>query len=495
MKKPTITLVLGFAFGIVLMLMINIFQSPTSDLISSDSMSEMPKEKKPLYWVAPMDANYRRDEPGQSPMGMDLIPYYADDGGGNDEGPGTIRINPDVVNNLGVRTSKAIKKSLHFEINTVGYITNDEDNLVHIHPRIEGWIEKLYVKATGDKVKKGQPLYDIYSPALVNAQEELVLALNNNNKRLIKAAKERLESLQLPKSAIAKLMNSKKIQQNITFYSPQSGYVDKLEIRQGFFVKPGKTLMQIGNLDQVWVIAEVVESDISHIRIDLPVTMRTDALPTKSYRGVVDYIYPSLTAKNRTMKVRIRFDNPELLLKPNMFASVQIHHNENEQLLLVLKEAVIRSGKSNRVVLALGNGQFKAIIVETGRYDDDYIEILSGVNEGEMVVTSAQFLLDSESSKTSDFKRMNHQDLITEMDEPMKASVIGIIKSIMKDHGMLNIDREAIEEWGRPAANVDFITDNSVDISQLKNGDKVFFTFIIDGGNFVITEIDKLSTL
>ncbi|MBL4659372.1 MAG: efflux RND transporter periplasmic adaptor subunit, partial [Alcanivoracaceae bacterium] len=349
--------------------------------------------------------------------------------------------------------------------------------------------------------EKGQPLYDIYSPSLVNAQEELVLALNNNNKRLINAAKERLKSLQLPKSAIAKLMKSKKIQQNITFYSPQSGYVDKLEIRQGFFVKPGKTLMQIGNLEQVWVIAEVVESDISHISINLPVTMKTDALPTRSWHGAVDYIYPTLNAKNRTIKVRIRFDNPENLLKPNMFAAVQIHHNENDELLLVPKEAVIRTGKSNRVVLALGEGQFKSIIVETGRQDDDYFEILSGIHEGEMVVTSAQFLLDSESSKTSDFKRMNHGDEMTEMtemtemDEPPKATVIGIIQSMMKDHGMLNIDREAIEDWGRPAANVDFITNNSVDISQLENGDKVFFTFIIEGGDFVITEIDKLSTL
>ena len=495
MKKPTLNLILGFAFGIALMLMINIFISPASNSQLTDSTSEMRKEKKPLYWVAPMDANYRRDKPGQSPMGMDLIPYYADGGGGNDEGPGTIRINPDVVNNLGVRTTKAIRKPLHFEINTVGYITNDEENIVHIHPRIEGWIEKLYVKATGDKVKKGQPLYDIYSPALVNAQEELVLALNNNNKRLISAAKERLESLQLPKSAIVKLMKSKKIQQNITFYSPQSGYVDKLEIRQGFFVKPGKTLMQIGNLEQVWVIAEVVESDIFHISLNLPVTMKTDALPTQSWQGAVDYIYPTLNAKNRTINVRIRFDNPEHLLKPNMFATVQIHHNENEELLLVPKEAVIRSGKSNRVVLALGGGQFKSIIVELGRHDDDYFEILSGINEGEMVVTSAQFLLDSESSKTSDFKRMNHEDVTVEKDEPPKATVIGIIKFMMKDHGMLNIDREAIEDWGRPAANVDFITNNAVDISQLENGDKVFFTFIIDGGDFVITEIDKLSTL
>lgn len=495
MKKPIITLILGFAFGMALMFMINLFVTPAGDSMSTNS--EAAKEKKPLYWVAPMDANYRRDKPGKSPMGMDLIPYYGDEGGGNDEGPGTVRINSDVVNNLGVRTDVARMRPLHFEINTVGYVAYDEDFLVHIHPRIEGWIEKLYIKAEGDRVEKGQALYDIYSPALVNAQEELLLALSRNNKRLIQAAKDRLKSLQLPQSAIKQLIKNRKIQQNITFYAPQSGFIDKLGIRQGFFVKPGTTLMQIGKLDQVWVEAEVIESQISHVSENLSVTMKTDALATRIWQGTVDYIYPTLDAKNRTLKVRIRFDNPDHLLKPNMFANIQIHHNQNEQLLMVPKEAVIRSGKSSRVVLALGDGQFKSINVETGRQDDDYYEILSGLQAGEKIVTSAQFLIDSESSKTSDFMRMNHQSQSMDMSSDVfpSATVKGVIVSMMKDHGMLNIDREAIDEWGREAANVDYITDDGVDISNLEVGDKVFFTFVIKDENFVITEIEKLSTL
>ena len=485
MKKPIITLILGIVIGIASMFAVNKFQSPTGGSASASSENDAPTERKPLYWVAPMDANYRRDKPGQSPMGMDLIPYYADEGGGADEGPGTIRINPDVINNLGVRTAKVVRKPLHFEINTVGYVTYDEEKLVHIHSRIDGWIEELYVKAVGDKVEKGQALYSIYSPALVNAQEELLLALKRNNKNLINAAKDRLKSLQLPNSAISQVVKTGKVQQNITFYAPQSGFVDKLNIRQGFFVKPAMTLMSIGDISTIWVEAEIIESQMFHISKNLPVTMQTDAIPTKSFYGKVDYIYPTLDAKKRTLKVRIKFDNIGNELKPNMFASIQIHHNENEPLLLVPNEAVIRSGKASRIVLALGDGQFKSIEIKTGRKGDDFYEILSGVAEGEEVVTSAQFLLDSESSKTSDFKRMNHE----QQHEIPTATVNGTINSVMQGHRMLNISRDAIEEWGRDAATLDFLVADNVGMFNLSQGMRVMFTFEIRDEGFVITSI------
>jgi len=238
-------------------------------------------ENKPLYWVAPMDANYRRDKPGKSPMGMALVPVYEDGGSGADSGPGTIRVSPEVVNNLGVRTASAVLGSLQSHISTVGYVQYDEDKLVHIHPRVEGWIEKLYVKAAGDPVEKGQPLYEIYSPALVNAQEELLLALDRKNKRLILAAGERLKALQLPESAIASLKKAKEVKQNITFYAPQSGVIDNLNIREGFFAKPGTELMSIGKLDQVWVEAEVFERQAPEVSVGLPVTMSLAYLPGK----------------------------------------------------------------------------------------------------------------------------------------------------------------------------------------------------------------------
>ena len=443
------------------------FLSPSTGSMAETSVSE---EKKPLYWVAPMDANYKRDKPGKSPMGMDLVPVYDDGGKGPDEGPGTIRISPDVVNNLGVRTSTASYKSLHTEINTVGYVTYDEDKLIHIHPRVQGWIEKLYVKTVGDPVNKNQPLYDIYSPELVNAQEELLLALDRKNNRLISAAENRLAALQLPKSAIAKLKKTKQVQQTITFYSPQNGVVENLNIREGFFVKPGSTLMSIGDLSEVWVEGEVFERQAGQVRTGTPVTMTLDYLPGKTWKGKVDYIYPTLDAKTRTVKIRLRFKNENGDFKPNMFAQIAIHTTGDESALLIPKEALIRTGNQDRVVLALGEGSFKSVAVRVGRYDSESVEILEGLSNGENVVSSAQFLLDSESSKSSDFKRMNHDDSESDEISPSSVWVPAQIQSVMADHKMLTLIHDAIPEWGWPEMTMDFIATDSVDFSQLTEG-------------------------
>ena len=460
-------IVIGMVIGGFLTFGVYSFMAPTN---SGEASSVVTAEKKPLYWVAPMDANYKRDKPGKSPMGMDLVPVYDDGGKGPDEGPGTIRISPDVVNNLGVRTAIVSYKSLHTEINTVGYVTYDEDKLVHIHPRVQGWIEKLYVKAIGDPVKKGQPLYEIYSPELVNAQEELLLALDRKNSRLISAAENRLSALQLPKSSIVKLKKTKKVQQTITFYSPQNGVVENLKIREGFYVKPGSTLMSIGDLSEVWVEAEVFERQAGQVKTGTPVSMTLDYLPGKTWQGKVDYIYPTLDAKTRTVKVRLRFKNEEGEFKPNMFAQIAIHTTGDEQALLIPKEALIRTGNQDRVVLALGEGSFKSVAVSVGRYDSESVEIIEGVHDGEKVVSSAQFLLDSESSKSSDFKRMNSD--VDEADASMPSSVWvqASIESMMADHKMLTLAHEAIPEWEWPEMTMDFIASDSVDFSLLSEG-------------------------
>lgn len=365
--------------------------------------------RKVLYWVAPMDPNYRRDEPGQSPMGMDLIPVYADEGGasGPDGGPGTIRIAPEVVNNLGVRTAEARLLPWQSTIRTVGYVNYDEDRLVHIHPRVAGWVETLYVKAAGDPVEQGQPLYSLYSPELVNAQEEFLLALGRDNRQLIEAASARLRALKMSDDFIEQLRRRRKAVQTVTFHAVQGGVVDQLAIREGFYVQPGTNLMTIGQLDEVWVEAEVFERQAASVRAGLPVTMRLDYLPGRRWRGEVDYVYPSLDAELRTVRVRLRFANEDGVLKPNMFAEVVIHGAAGEEALTVPREAVIRTGNQDRVVLALGEGRFKSVTVDLGRVDEESAEILSGIEPGDTVVSSAQFLLDSESSKTSDFQRLD----------------------------------------------------------------------------------------
>lgn len=366
-------------------------------------------ERKPLYWVAPMDPSYRRDKPGKSPMGMDLIPVY-DEAGAAADAPGTVRISPDVVNNLGVRTAEVERGRLAGTVRTTGYVQYDEDRLVRVHPRVEGWIERLHVEASGDPVQAGEPLYAIYSPTLVNAQEEFLLALKRNNPVLIQAAQERLQALKVPSEHIERLRASGKVGQAITITAPRSGVVDNLNVREGMFVRPDVAMMTIGALDRVWVIGEILEGDVREIREGDPVALSFGSSPGREWGGEVDYVYPSLNPKTRTARVRVGVDNGDGALKPGMFARMTITTRPGEEAWLVPLEALIRTGQQSRVVLALGEGRFKSIAVTVGRVGDRQVEILAGLEAGDSVVTSAQFLIDSESSKTSDFERMYHGD-------------------------------------------------------------------------------------
>ncbi|QEA37648.1 efflux RND transporter periplasmic adaptor subunit [Pistricoccus aurantiacus] len=381
--------------------------------LMKEPLAEEQESQEPLYWVAPMDPNYKRDKPGKSPMGMDLIPVYEEETTAQDDGAGVVRISPAVENNLGVRTAQVKKGVFDSEIRTIGYVKYDEDQLVHIHPRVEGWIEKLYVKSEGDPVKKGEPLYDIYSPTLVNAQEELVLAINRGNPRLIQAAEERLEALQVPASTIRSVKASKRVNQSVTLFAPQDGVIDNLNVREGFFVQPGTTMLSIGALEEVWVVGEVFERQAALVEEGDEVTLTSEYLPGETWNGTVDYIYPTLNSKTRTAQVRTRLDNSDRLLKPNMFMQLAIHSRGDNTAQQIPREALIRTGGQNRVVLALGGGKFKSVEVKVGRVGEDIVEILDGLSVGERIVTSAQFLLDSESSKTSDFLRMNHDESVT----------------------------------------------------------------------------------
>jgi Cu(I)/Ag(I) efflux system membrane fusion protein len=442
-------------------------------------------EREILYWVAPMDPDYRRDGPGKSPMGMDLVPVYAEDEAGVDSQPGVVRVPPEVVNNLGVRTARVENRPLRTEIRTVGYVQYDEDRLIHIHPRVEGWIERLFVKAAGDPVVRDQPLYALYSPQLVNAQEELLLALNRDNERLVRAAEERLLALQLPPVVIDDLKRDRQVRQTVTFRSPQDGVVDNLNIREGFFVKPATTLMSIGSLSQVWVEAEIFERQAALVRVGQPVTMTLDYLPGREWLGTVDYVYPSLDERTRTLRVRLRFANEDGDLRPNMFAQVVIGTGDDGSALVVPREAVIRTGDQDRVVLALGGGRFRSVPVKLGRLDADHAEILAGLHLGDTVVSSAQFLLDSESSKSADLQRMEPRDTAASQ----SAEVHGLVNSVDRGGRVANIRRDAIEKWNRPPLTMDFEVDPTVDISLLRPGERVRFTFVIERGRFIITEV------
>lgn len=371
-------------------------------------------EPKILYWVAPMDANYRRDKPGQSPMGMDLVAVYEEMGGEREEG--VVKISASVENNLGVRTGLVVNDNFKMSINTLGTVQANENAVWQINSRVSGWIEKLYVKSVGIEVKKGQPLFELYSPELVKAQETLFNAINLNRSALITSSKARLKVLGVSNGQIKKIIRNKKVLQNITIFAPQKGTISELKINEGAFISPATQVIKAVNLDTVWVDVEVFAAQVSLVKLGDLASMKLDYFPGMQWDGQVDFIYPELNATNRTMRVRLQFDNPAAQLKPNMFASVILTPEMNETRLQIPREAVIYAGNMNRVVLAKGNGQFKSVIVNLGLENKDSVEILSGLTEGQEVVTSAQFLLDSESSINADFDRM----LEIESDEKMK---------------------------------------------------------------------------
>lgn len=376
-------------------------QSPAAESTPAESAAP----DKPLYWVAPMDPNFRSDKPGKSPMGMDLVPVYKKDGSQKDS-PGIVHISPAVMNNLGVRTEGVIQGRLPNKVVTVGYVQYNEDQMAHVHPRVEGWIESLLVKAEGESVEKGKPLYTLYSPKLVNAQEELLLALDRGSKRLINAAEERLVALNMPASLIRVLKKTRKVRRTMTVYAPASGVIDNLNVREGMFIKPGDRVLSIAALDEVWVIGEVFESQLAAAEPGSRVRMSLDYMPGRQWSGKVDYRYPEINPQTRTARVRMRVDNSDGALLPGMFVRLDINGERRQRHTLVPREAIIRTGRSDRLVLALASGGFKSVNVRVGRIGERYAEILEGVSPGDEIVTSAQFLIDSESSKTSDFQRM-----------------------------------------------------------------------------------------
>lgn len=360
-------------------------------------------DREILYWVAPMDANYRRDKPGKSPMGMELVPVYADADGGDGS---SISIAPEVVQNLGVRTAVAERSRLWRGIDTVGYVDYDESKVSHIHLRTEGWIENLAVESEGERVTRGQRLFNLYSPALVNAQEEFVQALVGGNKGLIRASRSRLTALGIPGSQIKRLEKQRKASQTIPIYAPQDGVVASLSVRDGMYIKPATRVMSLADLSSVWLLAEVFERQADWVEVNQPAEVTLAFLPGRTWEGRVEYIYPSLDPKTRTLKARLRFPNPDEALKPNMYANVIIYGGPKDDVVVIPIEALIRTGREERVVIALGEGRFESRTVRAGIESGEWVEVIEGVQPGEDIVVSGQFLIDSEASLKASMMRM-----------------------------------------------------------------------------------------
>jgi len=447
------------------------------------------EDKEVLYWVAPMDPNYRRDKPGKSPMGMDLIPFYA----GEENSGSTVTISPTVVQNLGVRTAKSERTRLWRGIDTVGYVDYDESKVSHIHLRTEGWIEKLTVESEGERVKKGDFLFDVYSPLLVSAQEELVTAIATGNKALISASRERLYALGISASQIHELEKARKVKQIISIYAPQDGVISNFPVREGMFVKPSQSVMTLADLSSVWLLAEVFERQTEWVEVGQTAEVTLSYIPGRVWEGKVEYIYPTLDPKTRTLKVRLRFENPDEKLKPNMYANVKIYGGAKEDTIVIPLEALIRTGREERVIIALGEGRFEARTVKTGIESGEFVEILEGLDADENVVTSGQFLIDSEASMRASLNRMSGADSAessdTSADVSKAVSGNGVIKAINAEDNTLNLQHDPIDELGWPAMTMDFSVMGDVDLSGLSVEQTIMFQLEKHGDNYMITSV------
>jgi len=476
--------------------LIPVLGAVTCMVIGASSLVIAAEDKEILYWVAPMDPNYRRDKPGKSPMGMDLIPVYAD--GGKDAG--TISVSPNVIQSLGVRTKTAERTTLWRSIDTVGYVDYDESKISHIHLRTEGWIENLAVKSEGGRVKKGEFLFDVYSPKLVNAQDELVNALNSGNKALITASKERLSALGVSDMQISQLQKDKKVKQRISIYSPQDGVVSDLPVREGMFVSPSMKVMTLGDISSIWILAEVFERQEAWVELGQTAEVKLSYLPGKTWEGKVEYIYPDLDPKTRTLKVRLRFDNPGENLKPNMYANVKIYGGPKNNIVVIPLEGLIRTGRNQRVIIDQGDGKFAAREVLAGMESGDYVEIIKGVEAGDRIVVSGQFLIDSESSMRASLDRMsapgnNENSAMTDKqsaDDTKIVSASGIIKQINVAEHELNIQHQPIDDLGWPAMTMNFSLAAGLDISGLSINDKVMFQLEQRDDHYLITSVHKM---
>ena len=464
------------------------------DLIKKDA--EEKKEKKIMYWVAPMDANYRRDEPGKSPMGMDLVPVY-DDG----EDGITVKISPSVENNMGVRTAIVKKDKLWRRIDTVGYVDFDENKISHIHLRTKGWIEKLLIKSEGERVKKGQLLFEVYSPELVNAQEEYLQALRSGHQGLSSASRERLEALGISSEQVKQLNRKRKASQFVKVFAKQDGIVSKLNVREGMFVMPQKEVMSLADLSSVWILAEVFESQADWVKQGQSSEVRLSYLPGREWEGEVEYIYPSLDQKTRTLKVRLRFDNNDEALKPNMYADVTIYGGAKREVKIIPREALIRTGNDERVIISVGDGRFQPRDVTAGIESGEYIEIISGLNVGDKVVTSGQFLIDSEASLKASIARMTSSNdamlddgmtgMKAEMVKSKKIMGTGILNELMPSKNKINMAHDPIPALDWPDMVMDFDVNSDVSLKGLNKGDKVEFELEKGDNGYAVKSITK----
>jgi Cu(I)/Ag(I) efflux system membrane fusion protein len=381
-------------------------EAPAPDPSEKSSQTAAEVAAEALKYICPMHPQIVRDEPGTCPIcGMNLVARSQKP---VSQAAPEIEVSGPIAQAINLRTAKVKKATLWRYIKTLGMVSYDETHLVHVHPRASGWIEGLKIAAEGDPVSKDQDLMDLYSPEILDAQVNYLIALGPAQDQQRKnKAKNRLLLLDVPEDVIEAIGTEGTSRRRIPIRSPQDGVITRLMIRDGMYVKPDTELMTLADTSRLWVVADIYEHQIDWIKPGLEAEISTPALPGRTWKGTLDYVYPELDPKTRTLRVRIGFDNPDRLLKPNFFANVIIYGGPKKDVLSLPREALILETDRSLVIRSLGKGRFQPAEVKVGMRTAQEVEILSGLKIGDEVVVSGQFLLDSEANIQASLNRLD----------------------------------------------------------------------------------------
>ncbi|MDE2584322.1 MAG: efflux RND transporter periplasmic adaptor subunit [Betaproteobacteria bacterium] len=467
-------------------------------------------ERQVLYYRNPMGLPDTSPVPKKDPMGMDYIPVYAGDAPEPDSG---LKISPEKVQKLGVRTEAVARRDLKLTIQAAGRVEPDERRLYTIAPKFEGWVERLYVNTTGQPVAKGQPLFDVYSPDLISAQREYAVAAEGVKRlsgaggeaqagmeQLAEASLARLKNWDISDAQVQALARGGQGKRTLTFASPVNGVVMDKKAVQGMRFMPGEALFQVADLSSVWVVADINERDIGGIQAGRPARVTLEAYPGQTFSGKVSYVYPTLKAETRTVPVRVELANSKGLLKPAMYATVELASGGQEPVLAVPASAVIDSGRRALVLVQTGEGRFAPREVKLGRRSDAYVEVLEGVREGEQVVVTANFLIDAESNLKAATGSLGApqgqgtaQAATAGQAQPAQVGhhAEGRVEEFDAKTSRLSIAHGPVASLKWPAMTMEFVLANPALGAGLKPGAAVAFEFVErQPGEWVITKLE-----
>ncbi|MHC3479590.1 efflux RND transporter periplasmic adaptor subunit [Klebsiella pasteurii] len=452
---------------------------------SSANGAQTETGRKVLYWYDPMAPGTRFDKPGKSPfMDMDLVPRYADEGAG--EEAGGVQISARQQQNLGVRTADVARRTLAQKLSAFGTVAIDERSVETVPALASGLIEKLYVNASQQFVKKNEALAELWIPQWAAAQQEYLAVRQLGDSGLTAAARGRLQLQFMPDAIIRSVERSGKPQTRITVRAPHDGYVSKLDVRTGAQVTATQPLFELASLDPVWIVIDYPQSQASLLRVGSQVTATTSSWPGTTFQGTVSELLPDLEATTRTLKARVVLNNPQHQLKPGMYLNVELAEaQQGREVLTIPEEALIATGTSNRVLIADGEGHFRPVEVTAGRTQDGLVEVTSGLEEGQKVVNSGQFLIDSEASLRSALPQMAGQN-----EEIQSYSAQGIIKAVSDE--AVTIAHQPVPALKWPAMIMDFAITPQLR-EQVRPGESVMFHFVLTDEGAQVTSIMPMS--